>query len=171
MSEMLSESRTGLETGRGGKYLTFFLAEEEYGIHILKIQEIIGVIRITQVPRTPSFFKGVVNLRGRIIPVVDLRLKFEMESAETTSETCIIILQLEYMDSQVTAGVIVDRVSEVIDIPEDEVEDTPEFGNTGIGTDFITGIGKTASGVIILLDVDRILSPTEKSLLSNSIQV
>ncbi len=137
---------------RGGKFLTFFLSGEEYGIEILKVHEIIGLLPITRVPQTQHCLKGVINLRGKVIPVVDLRLKFGMPSAESTSETCIIVVHIRGID----VGVVVDRVSEVIDVRDGEIEPAPSFGN-GFNTDFILGIGNTQEKVRILLDIDRVL--------------
>jgi purine-binding chemotaxis protein CheW len=137
---------------RSGKFLTFFLSEEEYGFEILKVHEIIGLLPITRVPQTQQCLKGVVNLRGKVIPVVDLRLKFGMPAAEATSETCIIVVHIRGID----VGVIVDRVSEVIDIRDGEIEPAPSFGN-GFNTDFILGIGNTQERVRILLNIDRVL--------------
>ncbi len=140
-------------TSRAGKYLTFSLANQEYGVEILKVREIIGMVPITTVPRTPEFVKGVINLRGKVIPVVDLRLKFGMESIEQTDETCIIVVDVLGIEM----GVIVDRVSEVLDIAEENIEDTPSFG-TNVNTDFILGMGKKDSQVAILLDISAVLS-------------
>jgi purine-binding chemotaxis protein CheW len=140
----------------GGKYLTFFLDNEEYGLEILKVREIIGLMDITPVPRTPDFIRGVVNLRGKVIPVVELRLKFGMETVERTSETCIIVVQTP--DAEM--GIVVDRVSEVTDIAEGEIQDAPSFGTT-VDTDYILGIGKTEDQVKLLLDIDQVLSPEE----------
>jgi purine-binding chemotaxis protein CheW len=141
---------------RGGKFLTFFLASEEYGIEILKVHEIIGLLPITRVPQTPNFLKGVVNLRGKVIPVVDLRLKFGMPPAETTSETCIVVVHLQGIE----VGVMVDRVSEVIDIGDGEIEPPPSFGN-GFNTEFIHGIGKSQGKVRILLNIEKALPTGE----------
>jgi len=141
---------------RGGKYLTFFLAGEEYGLEILKVHEIIGMMDITPVPRTPDFIRGVINLRGKIIPIVDLRVKFGMEAADTTDETCIIVVQA----NGVQMGIVVDRVSEVLDIASDEIEDVPSFGSD-VNTDYILGIGKTGGKVKLLLDIDKVLSSSE----------
>lgn len=138
---------------RGGKYLTFFLAGEEYGIEILKVHEIIGMLPITRVPRTPAFILGVVNLRGRVIPTIDLRLKFGMEPGEATRETCIVVVQA--VGTQI--GVVVDRVSEVLDVPEEEIEDVPGFG-ADVDTSCILGVAKTGGRVRLLLDIDRVLS-------------
>lgn len=141
---------------RGGKFLSFFLKEEEYGIEILKVQEIIKILPITRVPRTPEFVKGVINLRGKIIPVTDLRSKFNMEQREETSETCIIVVQTNGLE----IGVIVDKVSEVLDISDVEIEDVPSFG-TDVSTDYLLGIGNTNGRVRLLLDIERILTKKE----------
>jgi purine-binding chemotaxis protein CheW len=138
---------------RGGKFLTFFLAGEEYGLEILKVQEIIGMMDITPVPRTPEYIRGVINLRGKVIPIVDLRLKFTMEEAERTSETCIIVVEA----NRVQTGIVVDQVSEVLDIMGENIEDTPAFG-ADVRTDYILGIGKSEGRVKLLLDIDRVLS-------------
>lgn len=143
-------------TVKGGKFLTFFLGEEEYGLEILKVQEIIGLMSITRVPRTPVFVRGVINLRGKVIPIVDLRSKFEMEAVEDTDQTCIIVVQTQ----GVQFGVVVDRVSEVVDLEDAHIEEAPEFG-TEIDTDYILGMGKTGSRVRILVDIDRVLSKEE----------
>jgi purine-binding chemotaxis protein CheW len=143
-------------TKHAGKYLTFFLQEEEYGLEILKVHEIIGMMPITPVPRTPDFIRGVINLRGKIIPTLDLRLKFGMAETETTDQTCIIVVQSNGMQ----IGVVVDRVSEVLDIASEEIEDTPSFGSD-VNTDYILGIGKSEGRVRLLLDIDRALSGME----------
>jgi purine-binding chemotaxis protein CheW len=147
---------------RAGKYLTFCLGEEEYGLEILKVREIIGMMSITSVPRTPGFIKGVINLRGKVIPVIDLRLKFSMPEVEHTDETCIIVVHV----GDVEVGVIVDRVSEVRDILENDIDDPPSFG-TNVDASFILGMGKTGSGkVSILLDITRVLAG-DNDLLTN----
>jgi len=143
---------------RGGKFLSFFLKDEEYGIEILKVQEIIGMLPITRVPRTPEFVKGVINLRGKIIPVTDLRSRFGMEEREITAETCTIVVQTEGLE----IGVIVDKVSEVLDISDTEIEDVPSFG-TDVSTDYLLGLGNTNDKVRLLLDIDKILSSDEAS--------
>lgn len=145
---------------REGKYLTFALADEEYGIGILKVKEIIGMMPITTVPRTPEFVNGVINLRGKVIPVVDLRLKFGMEEIDYTERTCIIVVEIEGVSGTVLMGVVVDSVSEVLNIKGDEIEDTPSFG-TGLDTEYILGMAKMEGGVKILLDIDRVLSAEE----------
>ena len=145
---------------REGKYLTFSLAEEEYGIGILKIKEIIGMMPITTVPQTPEFVKGVINLRGKVIPVVDLRVRFGMESIDYTERTCIIVVEIESQSGTVMIGIVVDSVSEVLNIKGDDIADTPTFG-TKLDTEYILGMAKMEGGVKILLDIDRVLSAEE----------
>ena len=141
---------------REGKYLTFSLAGEEYGISILKIKEIIGMMSITPVPRTPAYVKGVINLRGKVIPVVDLRLKFEMEEMGYTERTCIIVVETRGEAGSVLIGIVVDSVSEVLNIKGAEIEETPTFG-ARLDTDYILGMAKRDGGVKILLDIDKVL--------------
>ncbi len=147
-------------TIKTGKYLTFILDEEEYGIGILKVKEIIGMMPVTSVPRTPDFVKGVINLRGKVIPVVDLRLKFAMESISYTDRTCIIVVEIDTNTTTVLIGIVVDAVSEVLNIQESEIEETPKFA-TSLNTDYILGMAKMEGGVKILLDIDRVLSQQE----------
>jgi len=143
-----------------GKYLTFDLAGEQYGIGILKVREIIGMMPITPVPRTPGFIKGVINLRGKVIPVVDLRAKFGMEPAQYTDRTCIIVVEIKGAQGLITMGIVVDSVSEVLNIKADRISETPSFGTT-VDTDMILGIAKMGDGVKILLDIDKIFSMEE----------
>ncbi|MBN1672210.1 MAG: purine-binding chemotaxis protein CheW [Kiritimatiellae bacterium] len=143
-----------------GKYLTFKLAEEEYAVGILKVEEIIGLQPITRVPRTPPFVRGVVNLRGRVIPVIDLRLKFGLETQEATDRTCIIVLQITRESGLATLGAIVDEVLEVMDVPAEQIAPTPAFG-TNVNTSFIQGIAKIDNTVTILLDIEKVLSSDE----------
>ena len=145
---------------REGKYLTFALADEEYGISILKIREIIGIMPITSVPRTPEFVKGVINLRGKVIPIIDLRLRFGMEPMEYTDRTCIIVVEINAQDITIQIGTIVDTVSEVLNIKAEDIEDTPAFG-ASLTTEYILGMAKMEGGVKILLDIDRVLSTQE----------
>ncbi len=152
-----------------GKYLTFDLAAEEYGLEILKVQEIIGLMAVTRVPRTPEFIRGVINLRGKVIPVVDLRLKFGMEQIENTRRTSIIVIQVDQDGGQVTMGLIVDDVSEVIDIDGHNIEPAPAFG-ADVETDFIKGLGKIDQKVVILLDVDKMLSSDDVAMLGQTSQ-
>ena len=147
-------------TIRTGKYLTFSLKEEEYGIGILKVKEIIGMMPVTSVPRTPKFVKGVINLRGKVIPVIDLRLKFDMESIPYDERTCIIVVEIDSDSATVLIGIVVDSVSEVINIKADEIEAPPKFG-TRLDTQYILGMAKTEGGVKILLNIDQVLSSGE----------
>jgi len=145
---------------RDGKYLTFSLAKEEYGIVILKIKEIIGMMPITTVPRTPPFIKGVVNLRGKVIPVVDLRLKFGMQEIPYTERTCIIVVEIAGPRSTIPMGVVVDSVSDVLNIETSDIEETPDFG-AELDTKYILGMAKMNGGVKILLDIDKVIGPEE----------
>ncbi len=151
-------------SNREGKYLTFFLAGEEYGIGILKIKEIIGMMPITTVPQTPAFVKGVINLRGKVIPVIDLRLRFAMEENEYTERTCIIVVEIGTQAETVQIGIVVDAVSEVLNIKSADIADTPIFGSK-LDTDYILGMAKMEGGVKILLDIDEVLNDQELTLL------
>ena len=142
---------------KGGKYLTFALAQEEYGLEILKVREIIGYMDITAVPQTPHYVKGVINLRGQVIPVVDLRAKFGMESAEITDESCVIVVEIAQGNHTFSTGMIVDYVQEVLDINGHDIEESPQFGSS-VDTSFILGMGKIGDSVKILLDIDRVLA-------------
>jgi len=145
---------------REGKYLTFTLADEEYGIGILKVKEIIGMMAITTVPRTPEYMKGVINLRGKVIPVVDLRLKFGMESIGYTERTCIIVVEITGDNQKIQIGILVDSVSEVLNIKAADIEDAPNFGSH-LDTEYILGMAKTGGRVKILLDIDKVLNRSE----------
>lgn len=160
MSETTKETVVSVGARLAGKYLTFRLADEEYGLEILKVQEIIQMQTITRVPRTPAYVRGVINLRGKVIPVVDLRLKFGLEGVEDTDRTCIIVVQIRQGDNVVIMGIIIDEVREVLDIAGDNIEDAPDFGSQ-IDTEFIMGMGKIGQSVKILLDIDKVLSAAE----------
>jgi len=147
-------------TEREGKYLTFTLHGEEYGIGILKVKEIIGMMPITTVPQTPGYVKGVINLRGKVIPVADLRLKFGMDPMDYTERTCIIVVEISGAAKKIHMGIVVDSVSEVLNIKAGDIEDTPNFGSR-LETDYILGMAKTGGGVKILLDIDRIMNMDE----------
>lgn len=152
---------------KAGKYLTFLLGSESYGIDIMKVQEIIGIVTITRVPRTPDFISGVINLRGKVIPVIDLRLKFGMNAMARTGRSCVIVVRIYQNDSPVTTGLIVDTVSEVLDIRTDQIEDSPSFGGN-INTDYILGMGKCGDKVVMLLDIDWVLSREEISIVAQA---
>jgi len=154
-------------TDREGKYLTFVLNEEEYGIGILKIKEIIGMMPITTVPQTPDFVKGVINLRGKVIPIVDLRARFGMDTIDYTERTCIIVVEIDGPAGMMMIGIVVDAVSEVLNIKGEDIEDTPTFG-TKLNTDYILGMAKMEGGVKILLDIDQVLSAEEITVLDKA---
>ena len=147
-----------------GKFLTFALGEEEYGFEILKVREIFGLTSITPIPRTPMHIKGVINLRGQVIPVLDLRVKFGMMEVESTDQTCIIVVETELEGKIVSTGIIVDKVSEVQNISSEDVDPAPEFGSM-VETEYILGIGKINGTVKILLDIDKILDINELNMM------
>lgn len=142
------------------KLLTFSLGSEGYGISILKVKEIIGMMDITPVPKTPEFIKGVINLRGKIIPVMDLRLKFSMDEKEYNERTCIIVSEVLIKGSQKLLGIVVDMVSEVVTISNDQIEPPPEYGTT-VEHNSILGIGKIKDRVVIILDIDEVFQCEE----------
>jgi purine-binding chemotaxis protein CheW len=147
-------------TATGGKYLTFHLAGEEFGLPIMKVQEIIGLMPVTRVPRLPDYVRGVINLRGRIHPTVDLRLKFGLPATADTERTCIIVVEVATERGHVNMGVIVDEVAEVLDIADTEIDSTPEFG-VAVSTEFILGLAVVKGNVKMLLDIERILTAKE----------
>lgn len=147
---------------RAGKYLTFILGREEFAIRVLKVREIMGIQDVTGVPRTPAYVKGVINLRGRVIPVVDLRLKFGLPEAEYTQRTCIIVVQVQAGTVSLHTGIVVDEVSEVLNLAGGDIEDTPDFGQGAAGgTACLLGMAKVKGKVKILLDIDQVLGGQE----------
>jgi purine-binding chemotaxis protein CheW len=167
MEKVVFDQAVKVIADREGKYLTFALTGEEYGIGILKVKEIIGLIPITTIPQTPGYVKGVINLRGKVIPIVDLRLKFGMEAIDYTEKTCIIVVEITNSSQKVMIGILVDSVSEVLNIKGGDIEDTPSFGNH-LNTDYILGMAKTGGKVKILLDIDEVLSTEEISLMDKT---
>lgn len=159
------ESAVELGERLKGKYLTFMLGKEEYGIEILKVHQIIQMQEVTRVPKTPVYVRGVINLRGRVIPVIDLRLKFGMQSQEDTEKTCIIVAQIEMEGHSITMGTIIDEVREVLEITAEDIEETPSFGDS-VDTQFIMGMAKLGERVKMLLDMDKVLSAHELHSLS-----
>jgi purine-binding chemotaxis protein CheW len=147
---------------RAGKYLTFRLGPEEFGVRVDKVREIMGVQEITSVPQTPGYLKGVINLRGKVIPVVDLRLKFGLEAIEYTQRTCIIVVQVRGEAGTIQVGLVVDTVSEVLNLAGADIENTPDFG-AQVSTPYILGMAKVKGKVKILLDIDRVVSAQEIS--------
>jgi purine-binding chemotaxis protein CheW len=143
-----------------GKYLTFNLALEVYGVEVLHVREIVGINAITAVPHTPRFIKGVMNLRGKIVPLVDLRLKFGMEGTEYSRETCVVVVEVAGSREKILIGVIVDSVREVIDVGATDMAEIPSFG-VRVNTSFLSGLANVKSGLILLLDIDHVLSHEE----------
>ncbi len=163
MSDIAAQAQqTSALLDKEGKYLTFALALEEYGLEILKVREIIGYMEITAVPQTPHHVKGVINLRGQVIPVIDLRSKFGMETAEITEESCIIVVEISQGSARFSTGIVVDHVQEVLDIVGQDIEQAPQFGSS-VDTDFILGMGKIGDSVKILLDIDKVLGADDLS--------
>lgn len=154
---VINDSAATQADARAGKYLTFALQNEEFGVRVLKVREIMGVQEITAVPQTPEHVKGVINLRGKVIPVIDLRLKFGLPFAEYTQRTCIIVTQVQGESGAILMGVIVDGVSEVLNLTAAEIEDTPDFGGNAAGQ-YLLGMAKVKGKVKILLDIDQVLS-------------
>jgi purine-binding chemotaxis protein CheW len=140
-----------------GKYLTFTLQRESYGIDVLKVREIIRLTGITAVPQMPAFVRGVINLRGKIIPVIDLRLRFGFPDARNTDQTCIVVVQVELPDGNTSLmGLIVDGVEDVVNIAAADIEEKPDFG-AKITTDYIIGMAKIKGSVKAVLDIDTVL--------------
>jgi len=165
MAELSTETSELTLHAEPGKYLTFHLAGEFYGMGILKVQEIIGIMAVTHVPKMPKFVRGVINLRGQVIPVVELRSKFDLPHADDTEKTCIIVVQVGQGSTLATIGLIVDEVAEVVNLQANQLEPTPTFG-ADVDTKFIQGIGKMNDRVIMLLDIERILNDCEQAGLS-----
>ena len=147
----------------GGKFLSFFLGEEEYAIEILKVQEIIGLMPITPVPRMPGYIRGVLNLRGKIVPVMNLRLRFELPGVEDTDETCVIVVN----EGGYQMGVLVDKVSEVADIETVQIEGVPSFGITG-NSEYLAGIGKVKESVKMIVDVHKVIFDVPEEVLDTN---
>ena len=158
MSLMISMMRK--RTPQKDKYLTFHLAGEDYGIEIAFVSEIIGIQRVTEVPEMPEFIKGVINLRGKVIPVMDVRLRFHLEERDYDERTCIVVVYI----NNTTVGLVVDEVSEVTDIPESDVEPPPQTGK-GKSSRYLKGMGKKDEAVKILLDIEKLLHDEELELL------
>jgi purine-binding chemotaxis protein CheW len=145
---------------RAGKYLSFSLSGEGYGLPILKVKEIIGMMPITPIPQAPEYVKGVINLRGKVIPILELRRKFGLQESDITERTCIIVVEVEGQSGRQLIGNIVDSVSEVLNIKIGDIEATPTFAARS-NTDFILGMAKIGSTVKILLDIEKVLSSEE----------
>jgi purine-binding chemotaxis protein CheW len=142
------------------QYLSFFLAGEEYALGILKVKEIIEYDTLTCVPRTPPFIRGVINLRGSVVPVIDLAVKFGMQESLITKWTCIVIVEINFEDEQIVMGILVDSISQVIDLLPDDIEVPPSFG-TKVDVDYLLGMGRLGKKFVLILDIDRVLSGQE----------
>lgn len=161
--ETLQEAAPGtVIMAKAGKYLTFKLDDEDFGFEILKVQEIIGLMRITSVPQTPPSIRGVINLRGKVIPIIDLRIKFGLPSNKATHLACIIVLNVRTAGAVVTMGALIDGVSEVFDLSADQIDSPPSFGQLK-AQEYVIGMAKVAQKVIMLLDVNSVLSIEEAS--------
>jgi purine-binding chemotaxis protein CheW len=154
---------------RSGKYLVFHLGREEFGMGVLSVREIMGVQDITVVPQMPPHVKGVINLRGKVIPVVDLRLKFGLPEQEYTQRTCIIVVQVRGEAGLMLMGIVVDGVAEVLNLAAADIEDTPDFGD-GTATSYLMGMAKVKGKVKILLEIDRVLTSQDLHGLNDLIQ-
>ena len=144
-----------------GKYMTFQLDREIYGLEILKVREIIGLMDITRVPRAADFIRGVINLRGKVIPVADLRLKFGMDACQATDQTVIIVVQCAVAGRNLTMGILVDQVLEVLSIEPAQIEPPPALGEAAVEAQFIMRVGKAGERVVFLLDIGKVLSADE----------
>lgn len=161
---MTRENSDQIEETQGdelaGKYMCFKLGTEEYALDILRVQELIAVLEITRVPGTESFVRGVMNLRGTVIPVVDLRLKLGMEAVPATKNTVIVVVRFPYLDRTATIGALVDRVVGVTDLSGEQIDAVPELSSAAVKRDFIRAVAKVEGRVVFLLDVVQALMPT-----------
>ena len=144
------------------QYLTFQLAGEEYAISILSVREIIDFGTVTRVPRTPQFIRGVINLRGSVVPVIDMAAKLGLPETVNTNRTCIVIVEVNLEGDRVHMGIVTDEVTQVLDLPSDEIEPPPAFGMQ-VNVDYLVGIGKVNKSFVLILDIDRVLSMNELS--------
>jgi purine-binding chemotaxis protein CheW len=152
----VKENHSAMIDPRAGKYLTFFLSSEEYGVEILKVQEIIGRMPITPVPLTSKYIRGVINLRGKIHPIMDLNVKFGMNQTEITDETGIIVIKT----ASLMMGIMVDKVSEVVNMASGDIADTPSFGSD-VDTKYLLGVGKTGGRIRLLLDIEKVITASD----------
>ena len=151
--------------GETNQYLTFTLEGEQYAVSVLRVREVLEYTRVTKIPRTADYMRGVINLRGTGVPVIDLRTKFGMDEGETTRDSSIIVMEVQNPEGPVVLGALADSVQEVIDLDASQIEGPPRFG-TKLATDFILGMGKREGKFIIILDMDKIFSTDEVSYLN-----
>jgi purine-binding chemotaxis protein CheW len=154
---LADNSPTAKSQERAGKYLSFLIGKQEFGVGVMKVREIMRMQDITAVPGTPAYLKGVMNLRGKIIPVIELRLRFGMPAIEYTQRTCVIVVQVNGASVPLLMGMVVDEVSEVLILAPADIEDTPDFGSS-VATTYILGMAKAKGKVKILLDINEVLS-------------
>lgn len=164
-SKELARVKGGEAAASANQYLTFSLAEEEYGVDILRVQEIKGWTPVTHIPNAPPFLKGVLNLRGTIVPIIDLRMRFNLQAIEYTPTTVVIVLSLVCEGRERTFGIVVDAVSDVLNIAAADIRPKPDFG-TAVDADFISGLATIEQGMVMLLDIDRLLRPDELAAMS-----
>ncbi len=167
-AEVAQRDEVPVAKARPGKYITFTLAGEDYGLHILSVKEIIGMMSITRVPKTPDFVRGVINLRGKVHPVIDLRKRFMLDPKDDDARTPIIIVEVRATGASSYLGIVVDSVSEVITVDQSQLEETPTFG-VDMDTEFILGLAKVNNKVITLLDIDRILTTRQIVMLGKTV--
>ena len=142
------------------QYLTFYVAGEEYAVTILKVTEIIECVSLTHVPGTPPWIRGVLNLRGAVVPVVDLAVKFGLDATPLTRRTCVVMVELEHENERLVLGVMADSVNQVVELAPDQIQQPPSFGPK-VRVDCIQGMGNHGGAFVVLLDIDRVLSSTE----------
>jgi len=154
-----------MESTNANQYLTFTLDNEQYAIGVARVREVLEYAKITKLPRTAAYMKGIINLRGAGVPVIDLRLKFELPETPITKDTSIIVMEVESLDGPIIVGALADAVHEVVEIDEKAIEPAPRFG-TRLAAEFIRGVGKKDEQFVILLDIDRIFNAEEISVLA-----
>ena len=155
------------ETTETTQYLTFGLGEEEFALEIARVREVLDYTTITKVPRMPEFLRGVINLRGNVVPVIDLRLKLGMSAVQKTKDTCIVIVEIQMDGEQMQLGCLTDSVQEVIDLDPGQIEPAPRIG-TKLNTEFIRGMGNRNDRFLIILDIDRVLSSDELAVMQST---
>ncbi len=154
------ESAETVQLVEQSQYLTFFIADEEYAVSIVRVKEIIQYDTLTKVPKTPHWIRGVINLRGGVVPVIDLAVKFGLPETAITSSACIVITEVDIEGEISVMGVLADAVSQVIELRPEDIEPTPAFG-TRINVDYLVGMGKAGKKFVLMLDIDKVLSATE----------
>lgn len=161
LSQDVTENIAGMNEDKDtNQYLTFILGDEEYGVDILRVQEIKGYDKVTDIPNTPDYMMGVINLRGTIVPIIDLRRRFGLDRLEYGPTTVVIVIKVETVNGSRVMGIVVDAVSDVYDIAQEDLQPPPDFG-TGISVDFVKGLATVGEKMIIMLDTDRLLSDEE----------